>query len=61
MSGGKLRAAIALQGRLPLQLPGVGDERLRKMAVLNDARLRFVGLAFMLSGLFNLLASHSHA
>ncbi len=65
MSGGKLPAAIAqmpvLEGILPFLAPNLWREAFRETIVPNEGQLRFVGLAFMLSGLLILLASHSHA
>ncbi len=65
MSGGKLQAAIApkrvLEGVLPLPSPHLWRAAFRETIVPNEGQLRFVGLAFMLSSLLILLASHSHA
>ena len=59
MTGSDWLAAIGLvlviEGILPLVLPGVWRNALRRMLELRDGQLRFIGATSMLGGLFVLM------
>lgn len=59
MTGPDWLAAIGLvlviEGILPLVLPGVWRNALRRMLELRDGQLRFIGATSMLGGLFVLM------
>jgi len=42
---------LVLEGITPFLFPSAWRETLRKLALLQDGQLRFLGLVFMLSGL----------
>lgn len=50
---------LVLEGLLPFLMPAVWRESFRKLTLLSDGQLRFVGLTSMLAGLILLLVTGS--
>jgi uncharacterized protein YjeT (DUF2065 family) len=50
-----LALLLVLEGVLPFLVPGVWRETFRRLTLLSDGQLRFVGLTSMLAGLLLLL------
>jgi len=46
-----LAMMLVIEGLLPFLFPGLWRETFRKMVLLTDGQLRFVGITSMLSGL----------
>jgi uncharacterized protein len=46
-----LAMMLVIEGMLPFVLPGLWRETFRKLVILTDGQLRFVGITAMLSGL----------
>jgi uncharacterized protein len=46
-----LAMMLVIEGVLPFALPGLWRETFRKLVMLTDGQLRFVGITSMLSGL----------
>ncbi len=52
-----LAVMLILEGAFPLLLPQVWREAFKRMMMLNDGQLRFVGLVYLMAGLILLLLS----
>lgn len=46
-----LAMMLVIEGMLPFVLPGLWRETFRKLVILTDGQLRFVGITAMLCGL----------
>ncbi|MBM3393830.1 MAG: DUF2065 domain-containing protein [Betaproteobacteria bacterium] len=56
---GAMALFLVLEGLLPFLMPAVWRESFRKLTLLSDGQLRFVGLTSMLAGLILLLVTGS--
>lgn len=55
-----LALLLVMEGVLPFLVPTVWREVFRKLTLLSDGQLRFVGLTSMIAGLFLLLIMRGH-